>query len=138
MVRCSFFINQDLGSVAPKVSFISKLASTFNVLLLALTVNDLKPSIFQKSILHHQFSRLRFNQLYRWALHYQRQRYVNLRPSIFPLRDGTCPIIGDHSATYYPDKSADREIQELKVYCVNKDSGCTWRDKLKLLEVDFF
>ena len=54
------------------------------------------------------------------------------------LRDGRCPISGDLSVTYYPDKFADREIGQLIVICRNKVNGCTWSDRFKFLDVSFF
>ena len=54
------------------------------------------------------------------------------------LRNGLCPISEVYNATYYPDKFADREIGELKVYCVNRENGCLWSNSLKLLEVNLF
>ena len=53
------------------------------------------------------------------------------------LRDGRCPISGDHNVTYYLDKFADREIGQLIVICRYKVNGCTWSDRLKFLEVSF-
>ena len=43
-----------------------------------------------------------------------------------------------HSAAYYLDKFADKEIRELKVFCQNKVKGCIWSDRLKFLEVSLF
>ena len=37
-----------------------------------------------------------------------------------------------------PDKAADKEIAELKVFCPNKLNGCTWSDRLKYLQVSLF
>ena len=62
---------------------------------------------------------------------------IFLRPFFF-RRNGVCPIVGAHNVTYYPDKFADKEIEELKVFCRNKSNGCTWSDKLKFLSVIFF
>ena len=38
----------------------------------------------------------------------------------------------------YPDKIADKEIAELKVFCPNKVNGCKWSEKLKFLQVSLF
>ena len=46
------------------------------------------------------------------------------------------PIAGTRSAAY-PDKFADKEIGELRVFCRNKVKGCSWSDRFKLLEVSF-
>ena len=38
----------------------------------------------------------------------------------------------------YPDRIADKEISELKIFCPNKVNGCTWIERLKFLQVSFF
>ena len=38
----------------------------------------------------------------------------------------------------HPDKAADKEIADLKVFCPNKVNGCTWSERLKFLQVSFF
>ena len=55
----------------------------------------------------------------------------------FFCRNGICPIFKTHSITCYPDKFADREIQALKVICINKKNGCEWSDCLRDLKVCF-
>lgn len=45
---------------------------------------------------------------------------------------------GADNATYYPDKFADKEIGQFKVFCSNKSNGCTWTGRLKYLEVSCF
>ena len=57
---------------------------------------------------------------------------------IFFFRDGVCPIFKSHDITYYPDRFADREIQELIVVCINKKNGCRWSGCLRDLKVCFF
>ena len=52
--------------------------------------------------------------------------------------DGVCPIFKTYRPTYYPDKFAEREIQELKVICQHKKNGCEWSDSLRHLEVCFY
>ena len=47
-----------------------------------------------------------------------------------------CPLFGTHNTLSYPDKFADREIWELLAVCENKESGCTWTDRLKHFEVN--
>ena len=48
------------------------------------------------------------------------------------------PLKGAHNATYYPDKFADKEIGQFKVFCSNKSNGCAWTGRLKYLEVSCF
>ena len=44
----------------------------------------------------------------------------------------TCPFCHSEEFVTYPNLSIDREIQQLRVYCPNKDStGCNWTGKLK-------
>ena len=44
----------------------------------------------------------------------------------------TCPICRSEEFVTYPNLSTDREIQQLMVYCPDKDStGCNWIGKLK-------
>ena len=38
----------------------------------------------------------------------------------------------------HPDKAADKEMADLKVFCPNKVNGCTWREKFKFLQVSLF
>ena len=40
--------------------------------------------------------------------------------------------------TAHPDKAADKEIADLKVFCPNKVNGCTWSERLKFLQVRLF
>lgn len=51
------------------------------------------------------------------------------------ISNGICPIFKTHDTTHYRDRFAEREIQELKVICPNKENGCTWSDRLRLLGV---
>ena len=38
----------------------------------------------------------------------------------------------------HPDKAADKEIANLKVFCPNRVNGCTWSERLKFLQVSLF
>ena len=53
----------------------------------------------------------------------------------FTYRNGVCPIFGTYKQKFYPDKSADREIKNLKVTCENKKNGCRWSERLDNYEV---
>ena len=69
----------------------------------------------------------------------QEKRRLALKFLIYIFfRNGRCPIFNTHDTTYYPDRFADREIQELKVRCVKRKNGCEWSDCLRHLEVCFF
>ena len=52
-------------------------------------------------------------------------------------RNSANPNLKVYGTTYYPDRFADREIQQLKVICKNKSNGCEWSDCLQNLEVCF-
>ena len=57
------------------------------------------------------------------------------------LRENKSVFIFFHSneeyGAAYPDKIADKEIAELKVFCPNKRNGCVWSERLKFLQVSF-
>ena len=51
---------------------------------------------------------------------------------INPIQDGSnrCPVCNDQFTTCIPDKRLQRTLNEMKVYCSNKEFGCEWIGEL--------
>ena len=50
---------------------------------------------------------------------------------INPIQDSNrCPVCNDQFTTCIPDKRLQRTLNEMKVYCSNKEFGCEWIGEL--------
>ena len=44
--------------------------------------------------------------------------------------NNACPVCRDTEFVTYPNKAVGREVQELQIYCTNKEKGCEWQGEL--------
>lgn len=51
----------------------------------------------------------------------------------YSLDNTTCPITGESLTPYFPANAVMQLLNNQLIYCINKERGCLWTDKLQML-----